>query len=427
MYNNEELKRKLQEGEFNDTLKMLYGESGLYSQITRYSEAVDSFVEIFGVTEGLGLFSAPGRTEIGGNHTDHNHGKVLAGSVNMDVIAVAAKNDSNVIRLKSQGFDMSEIYLGDLTVHEEDIGHSPALIRGVAAKFKEEGYEIGGFDAYTTSNVLKGSGISSSAAFELLVSTVLNELYNDGKVSPVDQAKYAQYAENVHFGKPCGLLDQMAASVGGIITIDFEDTANPIIEKVDFDFTKSGYALCLIDTGGNHADLTDEYAAIPTEMKAVARELGCEVLRETTEEKVLENAAALREKLGDRAVIRALHFFEENKRVDREIEALNSGDFDGFLETVISSGDSSFKYLQNVFACVSPAEQGISLALCLAEGILRGKGAWRVHGGGFAGTTQNFVPQDMLDDFVKRMESVFGEGKCHKLFIRPVGGIKVSK
>ncbi len=297
----------------------------------------------------------------------------------------------------------------------------------MAAKFKEEGYEIGGFDAYTTSNVLKGSGISSSAAFELLVSTVLNELYNDGKVSPVDQAKYAQYAENVHFGKPCGLLDQMAASVGGIITIDFEDTANPIIEKVDFDFTKSGYALCLIDTGGNHADLTDEYAAIPTEMKAVARELGCEVLRETTEEKVLENAAALREKLGDRAVIRALHFFEENKRVDEEIEALNSGDFDGFLETVISSGDSSFKYLQNVFACVSPAEQGISLALCLAEGILRGKGAWRVHGGGFAGTTQNFVPQDMLDDFVKRMESVFGEGKCHKLFIRPVGGIKVSK
>ena len=427
MYNNEELKRKLQGGEFNDTLKMLYGESGLYSQITRYSEAVDTFVEIFGVTEGLGLFSAPGRTEIGGNHTDHNHGKVLAGSVNMDVIAVAAKNDSNVIRLKSQGFDMSEIYLGDLTVHEEDIGHSPALIRGVAAKFKEEGYEIGGFDAYTTSNVLKGSGISSSAAFELLISTVLNELYNDGKVSPVDQAKYAQYAENVHFGKPCGLLDQMAASVGGIITIDFEDTANPIIEKVDFDFTKSGYALCLIDTGGNHADLTDEYAAIPTEMKAVARELGCEVLRETTEEKVLENAAALREKLGDRAVIRALHFFEENKRVDREIEALNSGDFDGFLETVISSGDSSFKYLQNVFACVSPAEQGISLALCLAEGILRGKGAWRVHGGGFAGTTQNFVPQDMLDDFVKRMESVFGEGKCHKLFIRPVGGIKVSK
>ncbi|MBQ6539832.1 MAG: galactokinase [Oscillospiraceae bacterium] len=427
MYKSEELKRKLQEGAFNDTLKMLYGESALYSQITRYSEAVDSFTEIFGVTEGLDLFSAPGRTEIGGNHTDHNFGKVLAGSVNMDIIAVAAKNDSNVIRLKSQGFDMSEIYLGDLSVHEDDIGHSPSLIRGVAAKFREEGYEIGGFDAYTTSNVLKGSGISSSAAFELLVCTVLNELYNGGRVSPVDQAKYAQYAENVHFGKPCGLLDQMAASVGGIIAIDFKDNSNPVIEKVDFNFADSGYALCIVDTGGNHADLTDEYAAIPTEMKAVARELGCTVLRETTEEEVLKNAAAIREKLGDRALIRSLHFFEENKRVDKEVEALDKGDFRGFLDTVISSGDSSFKYLQNVFACVNPAEQGISLALCLAESILKGKGAWRVHGGGFAGTTQNFVPLDMLDEFVEKLESVFGEGKCHKLFIRPVGGIMVSK
>ena len=426
MYTNTELKAKLADGAFDSTLTMLYGADDLAEQKKRYSDAVDEFVNLFGVTDGLGLFSAPGRTEIGGNHTDHNHGKVLAGSVNMDVIAVAAKNDTGVIRLKSKGFKMSEIDLNDLAVRLDQYGKSPALIRGVAAKFKSQGLKIGGFDAYTTSNVLKGSGVSSSAAFEVLVCTILNGLYNDNTVSPVEQAKFSQYAENIHFGKPCGLLDQMAASVGGIVSVDFADNDNPIIKKVDYDFTKSGYALCIVDTGGNHADLTDEYAAIPNEMKAVARELGCEYLRETTEEAVVENAKALREKLGDRAVLRALHYFEENKRVDREIEALDRGDFAAFLDTVLESGDSSYKYLQNVYACVAPAEQGISLALCVAEWFLKGRGAWRVHGGGFAGTTQNYVPLDMLDDFTRIIESVFGEGKCHKLFIRPVGGIQIA-
>ena len=426
MYTSEELKSKLTGGTLDDTLIMLYGADDLSAQKKRYSDAIDEFVKIFGVNQGLGLFSAPGRTEIGGNHTDHNHGKVLAGSVNMDVIAVAAKNDSGVIRLKSQGFSMSEINLNDLAARKEQYGKSSALIRGVAAKFKEKGLKIGGFDAYTTSNVLKGSGVSSSAAFEILVCAILNGLYNDNQVSAVEQAKYSQFAENVYFGKPCGLLDQMAASVGGIVSVDFKDNDNPVIEKVDYDFTKSGYALCIVDTGGNHADLTDEYAAIPNEMKAVARELGCQFLRETDEETVLKNAKALREKLGDRAVLRALHYFEENKRVDREIEALDKGDFAAFLDTVLESGDSSYKYLQNVYACVAPAEQGISLALCVAEGILKGKGAWRVHGGGFAGTTQNFVPLDMLDEFAAGIENVFGKGKCHKLFIRPVGGIQVA-
>ncbi len=426
MYNSEELKVKLNAGEFNDNLIMLYGMDALDVQKARYSEAIDEFVKEFGTPQGLGLYSAPGRTEIGGNHTDHNYGKVLAGSVNLDVIAVAAKNDSGIIRIKSKGFDMDIIDISDLSIRDEEIGRSASLIRGVAAKMKDEGYEIGGFDAYTTSNVLKGSGISSSAAFEILICTVLSELYNEGEVSPVDQAKYSQYAENVYFGKPCGLMDQMASSVGGIISIDFKDVQVPVIEKVDFDFTKTGYALCIVDTGGNHADLTGDYAAIPSEMKGIAQILGCSVLRETSENEVLRNAAFLREKLGDRAVLRALHYFEENKRVDEEVAALSSGDFQSFLQTVIQSGDSSYKYLQNVYANVNPSEQGISLALCLAESILKGKGAWRVHGGGFAGTTQNFVPMDMLDTFKTTMEAVFGEGRCHVLFIRPVGGIKIS-
>lgn len=426
MYNSNELKNRIAGGELNETLTMLYGADALEAQKARYSEAIDEFVEVFGDPQGLGLFSAPGRTEIGGNHTDHNNGKVLAGSVNLDVIAVAAKNDSGIIRIKSKGFGMDTIDISDLSIREDEIGCSASLIRGVTAKMKDEGYEIGGFDAYTTSNVLKGSGISSSAAFEILICTILSEIYNEGKVNPVDQAKYSQYAENVYFGKPCGLMDQMASSVGGIISIDFKDVQAPVIDKVNFDFTKTGYALCIVDTGGNHADLTGDYAAIPGEMKAVALAMGCTVLRETCEDEVMKNAASIREKLGDRALLRAIHYFEENKRADAEVEALNNNDFQGFLQTVIQSGESSYKYLQNVYANVAPNEQGISLALCLAESLLKGKGAWRVHGGGFAGTTQNFVPLDMLDTFKTSMEAVFGEGRCHVLFIRPVGGVKVG-
>ena len=426
MNSSDNLKSKLTGGEYNEILSKLYGEKNLTAQIERYVQAVDEFVNIFGVTEGLELFSAPGRTEIGGNHTDHNFGKVLAGSVNLDIIAVAAKNDSGIIRVKSKGFNMDVIELSDMSVHDNETTHSASLIRGVAAKYQMEGYQIGGFDAYTTSDVLKGSGISSSAAFEVLICTILSELYNNGAVDPVDQAKFSQFAENVYFGKPCGLMDQMASAVGGIISIDFKDTSAPIINKVDFDFTKTGYSLCIVDTGGNHADLTGEYSAIPAEMKSVAQALGGTVLRDITKEQVLENAAKLREALGDRAVLRALHYFDENERADMEVAALSEGDFAKFLDTVIRSGDSSFKYLQNVYANINPSEQGISLALCLAEEILKGKGAWRVHGGGFAGTTQNFVPPELIDAFRSRMESVFGEGHCHTLFIRPVGGIRVS-
>lgn len=426
MCNSNELKNRISSGELNEAFTMLYGADALELQKARYSEAIDEFTEFFGTSQNLELFSAPGRTEIGGNHTDHNKGKVLAGSVNLDVIAVASGNDSGVIRIKSKGFGMDTIELSDLSVHNEELGRSAALIRGVAAKMKAEGYEIGGFDAYTTSNVLKGSGISSSAAFEILICTILSEMYNGGAVNPVDQAKYSQYAENVYFGKPCGLMDQMASSVGGIIAIDFKDVQAPVIDKVNFDFTKTGYALCIVDTGGNHADLTGDYAAIPTEMMGTAKLLGCSVLRETTEDELMKNAALIREKLGDRALLRAIHYFAENKRVDAEVEALNNDDFPSFLETVIQSGESSYKYLQNVYANIAPNEQGISLALCLAEGLLKGRGAWRVHGGGFAGTTQNFVPLDMLDTFKTTMEAVFGEGRCHVLFIRPVGGVKLD-
>ena len=371
------------------------------------------------------IFSAPGRTEIGGNHTDHNLGKVLAGSVNLDVIAVCSASDSGWIHLKSEGYPGDHVSLEDLSVQENEIGKSVSLVRGMAARFRQLGYQIGGFDAYTTTNVLKGSGLSSSAAFEVLVGTVLNGLYNEESISPVEIAKMAQYAENEYFKKPCGLMDQMASSVGGIITIDFKEKDQPLIEKVEFDFSKSGYALCIVDTGGNHADLTDEYASIPGEMKAIAGYFGKRVLREVKKEEVLSNIASLREQFGDRAVLRAFHYLDDNERVEKEVEALNQGDFETFKETIISSGNSSFRFLQNVYASKNPSEQGLSLAIYLAQSLLEGKGAYRVHGGGFGGTTQNFVPIGMVPEFKALIESVFGEGKCHILFIRNYGGVKV--
>ena len=405
--------------------KTLYGAEA-EAQRARYAALDTAFAEEFGATDALEYFSAPGRTEIGGNHTDHNHGKVLAAAVNLDVIAAVKKTDNGVIRLKSAGYPMDTVDTADLAVKEEEKERSAALIRGVCARLSALGYKVGGFDAVTASRVLKGSGLSSSAAFEVLVVTILSHLYNDDAIDPVEAAQVSKYAENVYFGKPSGLLDQMAASVGGFTTMDFADPAAPKIEKIDFDLGKFGYALCVVDTGGNHADLTGEYAAVPAEMKAVAAELGASVLREVDEEKFYAAIPSLRKTVGDRAILRAIHFFRDNRIVDEEVSALKSGDFEAFKQLVIASGRSSATNLQNVFAVVNPQEQGLSLALALIERLLEGRGAYRVHGGGFAGTVQAYVPLNMLAEFRKEIEAVFGAGACYVLSIRSAGGTKVT-
>lgn len=421
--NTGQLNTRIAQGKYDTCFAELYGDTAVDAQRKRYARAVDAFTDTFGDADDVRLFSAPGRTEIGGNHTDHNRGKVLAGSVNLDVIAVAAKRRDGRIRVQSAGFPMDTVDTADLSVHADEINCSAALIRGTAAGFAQRGYGIGGFDAYTVSDVLKGSGLSSSAAFEVLIGTVLNELHSKRQVSPVEIAQIAQFAENRFYGKPSGLMDQMASSVGGIITIDFADTDNPRIESVPFDFAHSGYKLCIVDVGGNHADLTTEYAAVPAEMKAIAGEFGKAVLREVDEDAVIQSLPALRAAHGDRAVLRALHFFAENRRVGLQVEALCRGDFKEFLRQVIDSGNSSFEYLQNVTVSGKTASQGLSVALCLAQRLLDGCGAWRVHGGGFGGTTQNFVPEEKLPKFISSMEAVFGPGSCHVLTVRPCGGV----
>ncbi len=412
--------------QLKETLKRLYGEEALEQQLKRYENAERAFAETFGVSVEPMIFSASGRTEIGGNHTDHNRGKVLAAAVGLDVIAYVIPTRENVITIQSEGFPRDTVKLDVLEPVEAELNSSAALIRGVAAGFVKEGLKIGGFDAYTTSNVLKGSGISSSAAFEVLIGTILSHLYNDGNVSAVKVARIAQYAENRFFGKPSGLLDQMASSVGGFITIDFKDTANPVIESISYDFASSGYSLCVVDTKGNHADLTPEYAAIPQEMKAVAEYFGKKELRDIDKTQVMENSADIRAKLGDRAFLRAMHFFDENVRVEREAAALKAGNINEFFKNVNESGNSSYKYLQNIYAPKNPSEQGLSVGLYAAENVLEGRGACRVHGGGFAGTIQAFVPNDKLDAFTVTMEKLFGKGSCHKLYIRPCGGVKVK-
>jgi len=416
----------IRSGGYDTALTALYGAERVAAQRERYAAAVEGFVTTFGDEGDLMLFSAPGRTEIGGNHTDHNHGRVLAGSVDLDVIAVV-RPTSGGIRMQSEGYPIIEVDITELLPVESEKNGSASLIRGTAARFADLDYAIGGFDAYATSNVLRGSGLSSSAAFEVLIGVILNHLYNDGKVSAVEIAQIAQYTENVYFGKPCGLMDQMASSVGNIITIDFADPANPIIEKVDVDFAGTGHALCIVDVGGDHADLTHEYAAVPGEMKAVAASLGVSVLRETDMDALLANITALRQEHGDRAVLRAIHFLQENERVVEQVSALRAGDFEVFKKLVIESGNSSFEYLQNVYATGDVKEQSMSLALALAQRVLEGCGAWRVHGGGFGGTTQNFVPLDKLEEFKTLVEQVFGTGSCHVLNIRPYGGVCVDK
>ena len=402
----------------------LYGAQA-EEQTLRYRTLLRRLEETFGPAETAAVFSAPGRTEIGGNHTDHQHGRVLAGSVNLDVIAAVAPNGDDCIRIQSEGFPMDVVDLSDLRVRDEERNTSAAIIRGIAAWFAQRGCKIEGFNAYTTSNVLKGSGLSSSAAFEVLVANIINDLFYDSKCDAVQLAQIGQYAENVYFGKPSGLLDQMASSVGSMVTIDFADNASPVVERVDFDFASSGHALCIVDSGADHADLTDEYAAVTRELKEICAYFGKNVLREIDEADFYEALSFLRRKAGDRAVLRAIHVYEDNRRVAEQVAALRRGDFDAFLRLITESGLSSWRFLQNVVPAGYTHHQEVAVALTVCEKLLGGRGACRVHGGGFAGTIQAFVPLDLLDRFKTEMERVLGSGSCHVLTIRPVGGVRL--
>ena len=381
------------------------------------------FATVFGCAPEA-YFSAPGRTEISGNHTDHQRGRVLAAAVNLDTRAAVRVNGTDEIRIQSKGYPMCQISLSELNPVESEINSTPALIRGVAARFVQLGCEVKGFDAYVESTVLPGSGLSSSAAYEVLIGTIINHLFFDAKVSQPEVAMIGQYAENVFFGKPCGLMDQTASAVGGLVTIDFADKENPDIRPVSFDFSTTGHALCIIDSRADHADLTDEYAAIPGELKALCAHFGKEVTTEIDEAEFYAAIPVLREKCGDRAVMRAIHEYNENRRVPLQVAALESGDFDTFLRLTKESGFSSWMYLQNVIPAGYKSEQAMAIALALCEKYLQGKGAYRVHGGGFAGTVQAFVPYEILDSFKAGIDAALGEGACHVLSIRPEGGVR---
>lgn len=418
-----ELKKYIENGALDTRLRALYGEAAADAQRARYLKAVASFAALYGERDGVRLFSVPGRSELSGNHTDHNHGCVIAASINLDIIAVAAPTIDGAVHIYSEGYGENTVVLAEYSAPRAALfGKSEALIAGMCTGMAKAGYQTGGFVAYTTSSVLKGSGLSSSAAFEVMVGNIENHLYNGGAVDNIEIAKIAQYAENEFFGKPCGLMDQSACAVGGIIAIDFADNTAPVIEKIDFDITAAGYHLCIVNTGGNHADLTPDYTAIPAEMKAVAAALGKQVLREVDETALITAIPALRKQVGDRAILRALHFFGENRRVAEQKQALRAGNLDTFFQMVVASGRSSFCYLQNVYTTENVAEQGLSLALILAERALADKSAaWRVHGGGFAGTVQAFVPAAEAERFRTMMDAVFGTNACMVLRVRAEG------
>ncbi len=409
----------------NPFFKEIYGNDAavLKTQAERYELWMNNYKALYG-TEDVTLFSSPGRTEVGGNHTDHQLGRVLAGAVNLDNIAVAAANGTNIVKIKSEGFDPFEVDLSDLEV--KTAGVTPTnLVKSIAKGMKDLGFEVAGFNAVIEGRVPEGSGLSSSASFEVLIGAIFSELFNDGKLDPVDNAKLGQKAEHACM-KFCGLMDQTACAVGGFITIDFENPAAPIVKALNFDFASTGYSLVITNTGGSHGGLDAEYNALPAEMKAVAKELGHEVLRPASMEDVVKAIPAIREKVGDRAILRAIHFQGDNARVVEQVNALESGNFQAFLDMVIDSGNSSYKYNQNVSVNGDDRYQSVAIGLALSELVLKGKGAWRVHGGGFAGTIQAFVPNDLLDEYVSTLEPVFGKGNCHKLFIRSKGAVKVA-
>ena len=423
----------LRAGGHDRLLAALYALDGTQDSLNRARDrvchAVQSFISAFAPAEDAqaALFSGPGRTEIGGNHTDHQHGHVLCGSVDMDMLACAALNGTNLIRVQSEGYPPLKISLDDLSVKPEEANTSAALVRGVAAKVKELGYSLRGFDAYVTSTVLSGSGLSSSAAYEVLIGNILNRFCCGGGLDAVQIAQIGQFAENVYFGKPCGLMDQMGSSVGGAVAIDFADPGNPVVRKARYDFTRSGHTLCIVDTCSSHGDLTGDYAGITFEMGAVAASFGKTVLREVPEADFRANLPALREKCGDRAVLRCMHFYSDDRRAVEEAQALEAGDFGRFLALVNASGASSSLYLQNTWSAADPRQQAIPVVLAVGRELLGGTGAIRVHGGGFAGTVQAFVPNDKLDAFKAGMDTLLGQGKCHILHIRPQGGCLVAE
>lgn len=425
-----EILKKIEQGDFDATFTKLYhaDAAGCAAQRKRYAHAVREFAAMYGENRAVSIYSAPGRTEIGGNHTDHNNGVVMAAAVNLDIIAVVAKNEDNMVHLRSAGFDRQDVVdLSVLVPSEKEYGRSCALIRGVAAGITERGGKVGGFDAFTTSDVLRGSGLSSSAAFEVVVGAILNGEYNDNRFTPVEIAQISQYAENVFFGKPSGLMDQTASSVGSAITIDFADPQAPVVKGVAFDLAAHNFALCITDTKGSHADLTGDYAAIRSEMEQVAAFFGKKVLREVDEKLFYTKIADVRKETGDRAVLRAMHFFADCTRAKELCAAVEEDRFEDFLRLIIDGGHSSFEYNQNAYSIQHPAQQGVALGVALSQRILNGKGAWRLQGGGFAGTIQAFVPMALLEEYRALVESVFGEGACYVLSVRNYGAIRVTE
>lgn len=414
----------IQNNVYNDTFLDIYvDQEQLEHQKSRYVQAIEKFIDLYGDQE-VSIYSTPGRSEVCGNHTDHQHGEVLAAAINLDIIAVVAKDDTK-IKILSDDYDIEAIHIDDLTLRENEKESSEGLIRGILARFQQLQHKIGSFVGYMTSDVLQGSGLSSSAAFEVMIGTILSGMYNDMKVDPVTIAKIGQYSENVYFGKPCGLMDQCACSVGSLIHIDFKDNENPIVEKINVDFPRFHHSLCIVDVHASHADLTEDYASIPEELKEVDHFFHQEYLRDVDEKEFYEHLTEVREAVNDRAVLRAIHVFKENKRVQQAVQSLKQEDFDTFKTIVKASGESSFKYLQNIYSNHYVGQQAVSLALALSENLLGAHGVCRVHGGGFAGTIQAFVEDDYVEAYKQGIEKYFGEGSCHILKIRKYGGMKV--
>lgn len=426
MQNIMSVRESLEQGSLDQRIKEIYvDEQRVPYNRERYIRAIDRFTELFPSEKEIEIYSAPGRSEVCGNHTDHQNGMVLATSINLDAIAIVAKAEEPVIRLVSGDFPMEEVDVADLSMKEEEQSTTTALIRGVAAGMKERGHQVGGFTAYITSDVLMGAGMSSSAAFESLIGTILSGLYNDMKVSSIEIAQIGQYAENIYFGKPCGLMDQMACSVGGMIFIDFKEKEHPEVRQVHTDFEKAGLSLCIVDTKGSHADLTPDYAAVPAEMNQVAQALGREHLREVPRETFFKELPKLWKETSGRAVLRAIHFYEEEERVLRGVKSLEESDYPGFLSVIKASGDSSAKYLQNIYSPKDVDSQNVTVALAVSESILGENGVCRVHGGGFAGTIQAFVKNEAVAAYKEQIEAIYGDDSCHVLKVRLQGGIRV--
>ena len=426
MQNIMSVRESLEQGSLDQRIKEIYvDEQRVPYNRERYIRAIDRFTELFPSEKEIEIYSAPGRSEVCGNHTDHQNGMVLATSINLDAIAIVAKAEEPVIRLVSGDFPMEEVDVADLSMKEEEQSTTTALIRGVAAGMKERGHKVGGFTAYITSDVLMGAGMSSSAAFESLIGTILSGLYNDMKVSSIEIAQIGQYAENIYFGKPCGLMDQMACSVGGMIFIDFKEKEHPEVRQVHTDFEKAGLSLCIVDTKGSHADLTPDYAAVPAEMNQVAQVLGREHLREVPRETFFKELPKLWKETSGRAVLRAIHFYEEEERVLRGVKSLEESDYPGFLSVIKASGDSSAKYLQNIYSPKDVDSQNVTVALAVSESILGENGVCRVHGGGFAGTIQAFVKNEAVAAYKEQLEAIYGDDSCHVLKVRLQGGIRV--